>query len=341
MQLWDTFFLVVPLVSTTFASFPRLFAGVGREQLAWLLIDEAGQAAPQQAVGAIWRARRSIIVGDPLQLEPVVGVREELMQPLLQRSFSENHWAPPAASAQTLADRANRYGMLLGNPDSDSRVWLGSPLLVHRRCLDLMFKIANSIAYHNKMVYGAEEDAGPEGIGRSRWIDVPAEFSEGHWVEAQASVALDLIHAITGGTLKQKGQFKAYVVTPFKTVSDKSCELLSTRYGEASKGMAGTVHTFQGKEAEHVIFLLGGNPKTPGVIASFAGAKPNLVNVAVTRAKRRLYVVGDLAYWTGPSDLHRIFTRMAEELDVGYRESDLKPVGSQFGAGMLTSGHDA
>ncbi|MDB4972537.1 MAG: hypothetical protein JWN48_878, partial [Myxococcaceae bacterium] len=40
----------------------------------------------------------------------------------------------------------------------------------------------------------------------------------------------------------------------------------------------------------------------------------NLVNVAVTRAKRRLYVIGDKRFWTGPHDTHRYFARMAEEL---------------------------
>jgi len=37
---------------------------------------------------------------------------------------------------------------------------------------------------------------------------------------------------------------------------------------------------------------MGGDPRRPGVISSFAGAKPSLINVAVTRAKRRLYVIG-------------------------------------------------
>ncbi|MFL9945792.1 ATP-binding protein [Paraburkholderia agricolaris] len=315
IHLWDAFFLVVPVVSTTFASFPRLFSGIGREELAWLMIDEAGQAAPQQAVGAIWRSRNTVIVGDPLQLEPVVSVPQEMITPLLKRCSAEEQWAPPLASAQTLADRANRHGMYLGEPGSDEQIWLGSPLLVHRRCLDPMFRISNSIAYEDKMVYGAGEDQGPPGIGPSKWIHVPAEHSEGHWVEAQAHRAMELVQAITGGKLKEKGRFKVYVISPFRTVAYKIRLLLLKRYGEESKGMSGTVHTFQGKEAEHVVFLLGGNPSSPGVISAFAGAKPNLVNVAVTRAKRRLYVVGDRKYWTGASDIHRIFTRMAEHLD--------------------------
>jgi hypothetical protein len=315
IHLWDAFFLVVPVVSTTFASFPRLFSGIGREALAWLMIDEAGQAAPQQAVGAIWRSRNAVIVGDPLQLEPVVSVPKEMITPLLKRCSAEAQWAPPLTSAQTLADRANRRGMYHGDPESDEQLWLGSPLFVHRRCLDPMFRISNNIAYENKMVYGAGTDQGPPGIGPSKWVHVPAEHSEGHWVEAQAHRTMELVHTITGGKLKEKGRFKVYVITPFRTVAFKIRQLLHRRYGDESKGMSGTVHTFQGKEAEHVVLLLGGNPSNPGVISTFAGAKPNLVNVAVTRAKRRLYVVGDRNYWTGASDVHRIFNRMAEYLD--------------------------
>ncbi|MDQ2821694.1 MAG: ATP-binding protein [Pseudomonadota bacterium] len=314
-QLWDAFFLVVPVVSTTFASFPRLFSGMRRDSLAWLLIDEAGQAAPQQAVGAIWRARRTVLVGDPRQLEPVVGVPEELMEPLLVRCGAEAHWAPPLASAQTLADRANRYGMHIG--DKGERIWLGAPLLVHRRCLAPMFGIANAIAYQDKMVYGSGPDTGGEGIGPSRWIDITGAPAQGHWIAAQADHALALVAQITGGKLRRSdGQFKVIIVTPFRLVSGKIRELLTGIYGNESRGMSGTVHTFQGKEAEHVIFLLGGDPQRPGVIGNFAGKKPNLVNVAVTRAKRRLYVIGDRDYWTGASDVNLIFQRMAAQLPV-------------------------
>ena len=313
-QLWDALFLVVPVVSTTFASFPRLFTGMRRESLAWLLIDEAGQAAPQQAVGAIWRARRTILVGDPRQLEPVVGVPEELIGPLLDRCGAEPHWAPPLTSAQTLADRANRYGMYSG--EEDEQIWLGAPLLVHRRCLNPMFAIANGIAYNNKMIYGTEDKKDGKGVAPNRWIDMPASQAEGHWIESQARHALLLVEQITAGQLKNsKGEFKVYIITPFRMVSQKIRELLVERYGDDCEGMSGTVHTFQGKEADAVIFLLGGDPQRPGVIANFAGKKPNLVNVAVTRAKRRLYVIGDRKYWTGASDVHMIYQRMATLLD--------------------------
>jgi len=97
-----------------------------------------------------------------------------------------------------------------------------------------------------------------------------------------------------------------YAISPFRTARRGLEELLEQQFpswGVRRKAAferwlaksVGTVHTFQGKEAEAVVLLLGG--RTPDAI-DWATGTPNLLNVAVTRARRRLYVIGDRDAWS-------------------------------------------
>jgi superfamily I DNA and/or RNA helicase len=74
----------------------------------------------------------------------------------------------------------------------------------------------------------------------------------------------------------------------------------------------GTVHTFQGREAESVIFLLGAPNENQKGARGWAGAPPNIVNVAVTRAKRTLYVVGNRQHWRN----HGAFKTLSARLPI-------------------------
>lgn len=69
----------------------RMFKALGRESLGRLLIDEAGQATPQAAVGALWRARRAVVVGDPLQIEPVVALEDPIINRLAEHFGLSTH----------------------------------------------------------------------------------------------------------------------------------------------------------------------------------------------------------------------------------------------------------
>ena len=109
-DLWSTLFMVVPVLSTTFASVERMLGDLKAGSIGWLLIDEAGQALPQAAVGAVMRAKRSIVVGDPLQIPPVVTLPERLNSEICKFfKVDKPIWAAPEASAQTLTDRASQF----------------------------------------------------------------------------------------------------------------------------------------------------------------------------------------------------------------------------------------
>ncbi|WP_371268603.1 AAA domain-containing protein [Streptomyces atratus] len=71
----------------------------------------------------------------------------------------------------------------------------------------------------------------------------------------------------------------------------------------------GTVHTTQGKEADVVLLVLGAGGEKAGPRA-WAASAPNLLNVAVSRARRRLFVVGDHDAWRG----HQHFDVLARQL---------------------------
>ncbi len=289
-QALDSLCLVVPVLSTTFASLPRMFKQVSSEAIGWLLIDEAGQAMPQQAAGAIWRARRTVVVGDPNQLEPVLALPTGLQGALAKHFGVDKPWWPGDTSAQRLADQTMTMGTWLPD-EAMEKIWVGSPLRVHRRCDDPMFSISNQIAYDGLMVQG--KAVKQKSYPACHWIDVRSDTSNGHWVPNEGTAARDLVCRLT----EQEGvpAEDIFLISPFKDCA-KELSGLAKQFGLNAK-RTGTIHTTQGKEADVVILVLGGNPQNHGA-KDWAAQKPNLLNVAVSRAKSRLYVIGDRQAWS-------------------------------------------
>ncbi|CAG19110.1 hypothetical protein PBPRA0689 [Photobacterium profundum SS9] len=308
MALWQWLFMFIPVVSSTFASVSRQFSMFGKDDIGWLFIDEAGQASPQQAVGALYRSKRAVVVGDPLQIEPVFTIPPEFVDGFAKDIFGEEQWrvwSPTKTSVQKLADRVNRYGTEMIAKGE----WLGSPLRVHRRCYEPMFSIANKIAYNEKMFHGNESPEGQahEIWGSSAWIDVSGEVEGKHYVPNQGVYISKMIMKYFREVHMLPD---VYIISPFRKVAHGVREELSSylcNQGVPPKdvnkwiaGRIGTVHTFQGKEEKAVIFVLGASEETKGS-ACWASSKANILNVAVTRAKNQVYVVGSKKVWAGLS----------------------------------------
>ena len=121
--LFQTLFLLVPVISSTFASIGNLLKDVKQSgAIGMLIVDEAGQAQPQMAVGALYRSRRAVIVGDPKQVEPVV--TDDLI--LLKKAYCDDDLKPygkKSLSVQGFADQMNVFGTYFDN-GSDYPEWV-------------------------------------------------------------------------------------------------------------------------------------------------------------------------------------------------------------------------
>lgn len=239
------------MLSTIFVSAGSMLGAIREAgEIGCLIIDEAGQAAPQMALGSLFRCRRAIVVGDPKQVEPVVTDELDLIKRVIQSEYTGCYQAKNF-SVQGFADRLNLVRTTYIGQERNS--WVGCPLVVHRRCISPMFEISNALSYDNMMKQqtippNSEKEASfcRESSG---WINVSgSENSMGTYLES-----------------------------------------LSVKLTEE-------------------IFLLGCDENA---LFAVRWVNTNIVNVAVTRAKYRLYVIGDYTVWQY-SDL---FQKVKEILD--------------------------
>lgn len=307
-NLLNTLMLLIPVISTTFASVQNFLEGVQAEELGILVVDEAGQATPQSALGALWRTKKAIIVGDPMQVEPIVTVPVELRKRFAEQNEMPTPYRSPELSVQVLADEINVYGGL--RKINDENIWVGCPLVVHRRCLNPMFQISNEIAYAGKMFNEAKAPEKDEKLLLPKSVWVPVKGTErgnkNHTVDEQIAVAVDMV---AQSLAVYEGLPKIYVITPFTTVATSLRDVLSPKLKQLLPQLpahdisdwlsehCGTIHTFQGKEANEVLLVLGCDAQTGKGAAHWVGQKPNIINVAASRAKFRIAVIGDPDLW--------------------------------------------
>ncbi|MBP1915167.1 superfamily I DNA and/or RNA helicase [Lederbergia galactosidilyticus] len=284
-ESWQWLNFTIPVISTTFASFGRMFKNLSENSIGNLFIDEAGQALPQASVGAIFRSKKVMVVGDPSQIKPVLTLDSNVLT-LIGRYYKvDEKFVSADASTQTIVDATSQYGFQKNEDE-----WIGIPLWVHRRSNYPMFTISNEISYDGLMVQGKPED---KSQGTSQWYDSTGKAND-KFVKEQA----DLVKSLIDKRLREDPGLaeEIYVISPFRNVAYKLAQVLDemnfTKRENGKITNIGTVHTFQGKEAKIVYFVLGADSNSSGA-ARWAVSDPNMMNVAATRAKEEFYVIGD------------------------------------------------
>lgn len=294
-EAWNWMNMVIPVISTTFASVHTMCKNLGKNTIGYLFVDEAGQALPQSSVGAIFRSKQVMVVGDPAQIKPVLTLDSAILRMLGEHYGVSKEYLSDEASTQTLVDDISRYGFCNGDK------WIGIPLWVHRRCRNPMFDISNVISYGGNMVQSTDTP------GKAFWFDISGNAidkyvkEQGEFLKNKISELMEQNPDINDKTKKDT----IYVITPFKNVayclSQELKKIGFTRYDEKGKVTnIGTVHTFQGREAPIVFFVLGCDERSIGAANWAVGsANPNILNVAATRAKEEFYIIGDKRLYLG------------------------------------------
>ena len=294
---WNWINLCIPVISSTFASFSRMLKNIDENVLGHTFVDEAGQALPQAAVGAVFRSKNIMVVGDPFQIKPVLTLDEGILA-LLSKIYNVSEiYLSDSACVQTLVDAVSKYGFYTSK-DMDENSWIGIPLWVHRRCQYPMFTISNAISYNNLMVQGKE------GYGKTAWYDISGKAAN-KYVEEQGDFLLKKIKSMIEKDPKiidKNESDTVYIISPFKNVAYKlGIKLDKIGFTRKEKGKVtniGTIHTFQGKEAPIVFMVLGADTNSKGA-ATWAVNEANMMNVAATRAKKEFYIIGDRKLYSG------------------------------------------
>lgn len=307
---WYRYAKLTPCFVSTFFMVPKFFRAhkAGYDEPMWefidlLIVDEAGQVSPELAGASFALAKKALVVGDTLQIEPVWSIPQavdngNLLKHKLKidpEQFAKLGLSAANGSVMTIAQRASRYQKF-----SEQR---GMFLSEHRRCLDEIISYCNQLCYHGKLEpmrgslsptafipladgfllppMGYLHIAGKsEKFGSSRRNQIEVQ-TIACWIAAQANA---LIQHYNRPLSEIVG-----VVTPFKQQSNAISRSL------AELGIldvtVGTVHALQG--AERAIIIFSSVYDSQQAQTFFFDRQPNMLNVAVSRAKDSFLVFGD------------------------------------------------
>jgi very-short-patch-repair endonuclease len=274
-----------------------------------LVIDEASQCSVADVLPLAYRARRILVVGDPNQLTPVVTLGRAAIHGIA-RTAGTTHVQMRAAAVSIGDDSAFTAYVARS---------AGAPHLLeeHYRCHPEIARFFNEQFYAGslRILTDVTGPTSPRGLS---FVDVPGSTRRGETGgaynvdEADAVVAWVLEHGDEPGTLG--------VVTPFaaqaRLIDDRLRAALGAETYEAREVAVGTAHRFQGGERDVVLFsvVLAG-AASPGT-ARWVELQRNLVNVAVSRARRALVVFGDKVALAGtPVPTLHALVRMASGED--------------------------
>jgi hypothetical protein len=259
---------VFPIVFTTNVSARNI--GKAHPIFDLLIMDEAGQCENAYSLVALSRARRAALIGDPNQLLPVVTLSD-----FENEKFKSQNNIPMVYDYK-------KTSVL----NTMNQVDFSNDIIV----LNKHYRSKKSIVdFSNKKYYRSELDIQNTKVSQDdcKFIDVKS-----HIYRSKKNTSVEEAMAIIEELKKIPSSKTVGIITPYRNQQSFITTEVKKHVPDKSVKI-GTVHKFQGQEEDVIMLSLGVSRES--YKGSFDWLKNNkqLINVATTRPKDQLIVVGD------------------------------------------------
>ncbi|HQF20224.1 MAG TPA: AAA domain-containing protein [Kiritimatiellia bacterium] len=280
----------IPLWATTNLSVGRSIP-LAPALFGLLIVDEASQCDIASAIPLLYRAKRAMVVGDPMQLTFVASLGADADYRLRQK-----HGVLDVEPFERYSYRTKSlYGLAATSAElpKDGLVMLRE----HFRCDEGIADYFNEAFYRDRLIVLTDKDRLKQPAGSRLgilWTQVDADAraapSGGAISEAQIQAIVSELQKLKSNSFKGT----VGVVTPFRAqanrIRDQAQKMdLPERWDFKSD----TADGFQGGERDVILFSLVGGPDMPAGAEWFYQSDPNRFNVAISRARSVLHVFGD------------------------------------------------
>jgi hypothetical protein len=267
-----------------------------------LIVDESGQVSPEVGIATFALAKQAVVVGDVKQIEPVWNITNKIDIGNLKKCdliknyedlIYENEFDPKGFLSST--GSIMKMAQNACNFKEKGITEKGVILVEHRRCYDEIINYCNVLAYNGQLIplkgkakidllfppmycIHIEGNSTISNASRHNQNEVKAIVN---WLEKNRTV----IERKYGKIENAVG-----IITPF--VGQKN----SLRFALKNAGFnvdilkLGTVHALQGAERPIILFSMVYGKGDSGTMFFDKDNKPNMLNVAVSRAKDNFIV---------------------------------------------------
>jgi len=282
----------------------------------YVIFDEASQVDLPSAAPALYRAKGAIVVGDPMQLTHIAGITRDIDKGL--------------ARVHGLTEKKDIYPSKIRYCDislykSAEHSLNHKPILLanHYRSEDQIIALCNQAFYGGRLKIMTTLDYSrypgnlPLGV---HWVNCEGEVFK-HPAGSRINhdevllvdkVFQDVLRNISGTNLS------IGVVTPYSRQQDAIHERISqstpAELLEKHNVKILTAHKFQGSEKDIMIFSLVLASRGNGNSDHWYNIYPQILNVALSRAKYLLYIVGDKNFCYGRTGVLRKLVETYDEI---------------------------